>query len=74
MALNPPPASRTIVAGGPQPERRLGTGATDAQVPLPLATDGVLRCVWASRWGEMLIEVAGDEVYVNGQRVERHQP
>jgi hypothetical protein len=27
------------------------------QADLPLATEGVLRHVWSSRWGEMLIEV-----------------
>lgn len=48
--------------------------ADDAQPPLPLASDGVQRWVWHSRFGEMLIEVAGDEVFVNGQRVHRHGP
>jgi hypothetical protein len=48
--------------------------ADDAQPPLPLASDGVLRWVWQSRFGEMLIEVVGDEVLVNGQRVNRHAP
>lgn len=38
---------------------------------LPLATAGVLRCVWESRYGEILIEVVGNEVIVNGSRVER---
>jgi hypothetical protein len=38
---------------------------------LPLATAGVLRHVWESRYGEILIEVVGDEVFVNGCRVER---
>ncbi|MDO9094534.1 MAG: hypothetical protein Q8R98_24150 [Rubrivivax sp.] len=39
---------------------------------LPLASDGVRRWVWHSRYGAMLIEVIGDEVYVNQQRVEPH--
>jgi len=47
--------------------------ADDAQPPLPLASDGVLRWVWRGRYGEMLIEVAGDEVFVNGARVSRHR-
>lgn len=44
----------------------------DAQPALPLAADGVSRWVWESRYGAMLIEVSGDDVYVNGQRVEPH--
>lgn len=38
---------------------------------LPLATAGVLRYVWESRYGAILIEVVGGEVFVNGSRVER---
>ena len=44
----------------------------DGQVALPLASEGVLRYVWESRYGTILIEVAGEDVFVNGQRVERH--
>lgn len=53
------PADRMIAAEALQPS-------------LPLASDGVQRWVWHSRFGAMLIEVAGDEVFVNGQRVEPH--
>lgn len=42
------------------------------QPPLPLAAQGVQRYVWESRFGQMLIEVIGDETFVNGQRVEPH--
>jgi hypothetical protein len=42
------------------------------QVPLPLSADGVARWVWESRWGAMLIEVAGERVFVNGQEVPPH--
>ena len=28
--------------------------------------------VWESRYGTILIEVAGEDVFVNGQRVEPH--
>jgi hypothetical protein len=42
----------------------------DAQAPLALATSGVQRYVWESRFGEILIEVVGDSAFVNGQRVE----
>ena len=45
-----------------------------SQVPLPLATQGVLRYVWESRFGEILIEVAGDCSFVNGQLVEPLEP
>lgn len=45
-----------------------------AQPSLPLGSDGVLRYVWHGRFGAMLIEVIGGEVFVNGQRVEPHAP
>ncbi|MBX9612927.1 MAG: hypothetical protein K2X51_15005 [Burkholderiales bacterium] len=38
---------------------------------LPLATAGVLRYVWESRYGEILIEVVCDDIFVNGSRVDR---
>ena len=41
------------------------------QQPLPLASAGVLRQVWESRFGPILIEVIGDQAYVNGALVER---
>ena len=40
------------------------------QADLPLATEGVARYVWESRYGEMLIEVLDGMVYVNGDRIE----
>ena len=40
------------------------------QTELPLATEGVLRYVWESRWGSVLIEVNGGRVFVNGGLVE----
>jgi hypothetical protein len=39
------------------------------QQDLALATPGVLRYVWQHRFGTMLIEVDGERVFVNGQRV-----
>ncbi|MFT7724011.1 MAG: hypothetical protein QM788_14480 [Roseateles sp.] len=42
----------------------------DAQADLELATEGVLRYVWSSEWGDMLIEVIDGAAYVNGQRVQ----
>lgn len=44
------------------------------QSPLPLASEGVLRYVWESRFGAMLIEVVDGAIYVNGQRVELVAP
>ena len=41
------------------------------QSELDLATEGVLRYVWQGRFGDMLIEVIDDRVYVDGQLVER---
>jgi hypothetical protein len=41
------------------------------QVDLQLATEGVLRYVWSSQWGEMLIEVADGQMFVNGSHVEQ---
>lgn len=56
------------------PEVLLRPGPS-AQVELGLATEGVLRYVWTSKWGEMLIEVVAGEIYVNGGRVElAHSP
>ena len=40
------------------------------QTDLDLATEGVLRYVWSSVWGDMLIESIDGVVYVNGQRVD----
>jgi hypothetical protein len=40
------------------------------QLDLPLAADGVQRHVWESRFGTMLIEVHGREIFVNGSLVE----
>jgi len=46
----------------------------DHQAALLLASEGVLRYVWESRYGSILIEVSGSDVFVNGQRVEPHTP
>jgi hypothetical protein len=44
----------------------------DTQPSLPLSSDGVLRWVWQSKFGAILIEVVGPDVFINGQRVEPH--
>jgi len=46
----------------------------DHQAAFPLASEGVLRYVWESRYGSILIVVSGSDVFVNGQRVEPHIP
>lgn len=44
--------------------------APSPQADLDLASEGVLRYVWSSSWGDMLIEARDGAVYVNGQRVD----
>jgi hypothetical protein len=51
------------------PEVFLGVDAFE-EPQLPLATEGVQRYVWQSRFGTMLIEVRDGCAYVNGQRVD----
>jgi hypothetical protein len=41
-----------------------------SQPELALASEGVQRYVWESKFGEMLIEVREGRVYVNGKVVE----
>jgi hypothetical protein len=59
----PRPAPQTLVRNAPA-----------RQAALPLASNGVQRWLWESRFGAILIEVAGDDVFVNGQRVVPHRP
>lgn len=51
------------------PEVLLGLD-TSAEPELPLATEGVQRYVWQSRFGAILVEVREGVAYVNGQAVE----
>lgn len=44
--------------------------STEPQADLPLAAEGVLRYVWESRFGPMLIEVRNGRAFVNGEAVE----
>ncbi len=44
------------------------------QAALPLASEGVFRYVWESRFGSMLIEVVGGVAYVNGAKVKPIEP
>ena len=50
------------------PEVLLGAQPVD-QPSLDLASDGVLRYVWQSAYGAMLIEVRDGSAFVNGARV-----
>jgi hypothetical protein len=50
------------------PEIRIGGSDVD-QVPLELASDGVLRYIWHGKFGQMLIEVRAGVAYVDGKRV-----
>lgn len=56
--------------GAPLFPEVLQTQQPPAQASLPLATEGVLRYVWESRFGAMLIEVVDGVAYVNGGKVE----
>ena len=40
------------------------------QLDLPLSAEGVLRYVWESRFGPMLIEVRDGRAFVNSEPVE----
>jgi hypothetical protein len=54
------------------PEKLLPGSDPSPQAALALATPGVQRWVWEGLYGPMLIEVSGNQVFVNGQRVEPH--
>jgi hypothetical protein len=74
-APRPPFAAVTAVAAVAAVAADVLLAADEAVEPsLPLASDGVRRWVWHSRYGAMLIEAIGTEVFVNGQRVEPHAP
>ncbi len=51
------------------PEMVVGDG-DEPQADLPLAVEGVQRIVCRLKYAEVLVEVVGDEVFVNGKRVE----
>ena len=69
VQYSPVPLSSPTAMNAPTlPEVLLGVQPAD-QSTLDLATEGVLRYLWQSAFGAMLIEVAGGDVWVNGQRV-----
>lgn len=57
--MNAPLLPEVLLRSEPTPQEELG-----------LASEGVLRYVWSSRWGDMLIEVVHGTAYVNGKPVE----
>jgi hypothetical protein len=73
VARRPPESEITAMSSLPVPEKLL-LKAASPQTPLPLCSEGVMRWVWESRYGAMLIEVIGEQVFVNGQRVEPALP
>jgi hypothetical protein len=54
----------------PLPEVHVGRRGAAPQADLPLSSCGTQRHVWHGRFGAVLIEVAGERVFVNGQAVE----
>lgn len=60
FAVNAPLLPETLARREPSP-----------QADLPLTAEGVLRYVWESKFGDMLIEVKDGRSFVNGQAVER---
>jgi len=62
-AMNAPILPEVLVQRGEHP-----------QAELPLASEGVLRYVWESRFGPMLIEVRQGRAYVNEEAVEPAPP
>jgi hypothetical protein len=61
--MNAPLLPEVLVTRGERP-----------QGELPLAAEGVLRYVWESRFGPMLIEVKHGRAYVNEEAVEPAEP
>lgn len=64
------PVDDVVASIAEHPGRRHELGYRLLQAPLPLAAEGVLRYVWESKFGPMLIEVVGGAIFVNGKAVE----
>ncbi|MEO7337021.1 MAG: hypothetical protein ABIV63_10610 [Caldimonas sp.] len=69
MGLSAPVASASWLA----PDGVLPAGK-QLEPSLPLGSDGAQRWLWHGRHGSILIEVIGEEAFVNGQRVEPYAP
>ena len=81
LALHPAPT--TIVDGGsavqfavnaPLLPEVLARREASPQADLLLTAEGVLRYIWESKFGDMLIEVQDGRSFVNGQAVEPLEP
>ena len=60
-----------MMASNPDSKPEIHLGLTDTLEPeLPLSAEGVLRYVWHSRYGDILIEVRDRKTFVNGRRVD----
>lgn len=70
LPATPPPFAR---AGDPSVPWHPAASVV-AEAPWPAAPRPAARWVWQSRFGAIVIEVRGDDVYVNGDRVEPHVP
>lgn len=62
---------RTNISAPLLPEAHL-RAAEAGHSTLPLAAEGLLWHVCEGRFGSILIEVIGEEIFVNGRRVEQH--
>ena len=72
--LDARPSAKPALMNAPVlPEVLLGPQRAD-QPALPLASEGVQRYLWESRFGPILIEVTQDGMFVNGDRVEPCAP
>jgi hypothetical protein len=54
----------------PVPSKALLDRTDDCESETPLAAEPVLRWTWKSRFGAILIEVVGDDVFVDGKLVQ----
>ncbi len=67
----PATPSWTVSMRAPVPARRL---SCDADAPVLRGMELASRWVWHGRYGTIVIEVRGEDVFVNGERVEPHAP
>lgn len=68
-SLVPSRCRRSPVSALPLLPEVLLSPAPPEQRPLELLSEGVLRYVWESAYGPMLIEVRDGHAFVNGSRV-----
>lgn len=66
------PSPRSAAARSPRTDAP--PGQVHGEPSLPAGNGSAQRWVWHSRFGANLIEVIGEQIYVNGQQVVRHAP